>query len=87
MMLFYNTNIISYNNHHSKNSALPPPTTFFPTRLVVALGLGVALGLVVALGLGQSFAEDALHFDSFNESFKMEAISNLILLSSFIISV
>jgi len=75
MMLFYNTNIISYHNHHSKNSALPPPTIFFPTRLVVALGLG------------QSFAEDALHFDSFNESFKMEAISNLILLSSFIISV
>jgi hydrogenase/urease accessory protein HupE len=56
--------------------------------LAVALGvaLGVALALELGFATGQSFA-DALHFDSFNESFKMDAISDLILLSSFIISV
>jgi len=93
---------IPYHYYHSKNSALPPPTIFTLALLAVALALGVplalgvalavALGVALALGLelgfatGQSFA-DALHFDSFKESFKMDAISDLILLSSFIISV
>jgi hypothetical protein len=83
---------IPYHYYHSKNSALPPPTILTLALLAVALAvaLGVALGVALALELGfatgQSFA-DALHFDSFNESFKMDAIIDLILLSSFIISV
>jgi hypothetical protein len=89
---------IPYHYYHSKNSALPPPTILTLALLAVALALGVPLALGVALAValalalelgfatGQSFA-DALHFDSFNESFKMDAISDLILLSSFIISV
>jgi Na+(H+)/acetate symporter ActP len=80
---------IPYHYYHSKNSALPPPTIFTLALLAVALVVALAVALAVALDLGLDLATgqsltDSLYFDSFNESFNIDAISNLILLSSFI---
>jgi len=86
---------IPYHYYHSKNSVLPPPTIFTLALLAVALAVALVVALAVALvvaldlGLGLDLATgqsltDSLYFDSFNESFNIDAISNLILLSSFI---